>query len=119
MSWMTVIIAVFVLVLMMGAVVLLEIYLAKQPNKWLGLLLPALCFIFSLITVFSLASYSAGSLTITSESADGQIIREEIIETENRASIQEILAMAVPVFFDLPKTDFVPSFIQIGSSDIP
>lgn len=37
--------------------ILLQIFLSKQRNKWAGLIFPILSFLYSLLMVFSLASF--------------------------------------------------------------
>lgn len=49
------------LVILVGAV-LLQIFLSKRRNKWLGLLLPCICFGYSLLMVFAMVAYAAMSV---------------------------------------------------------
>lgn len=49
----------FFLALLVGTS-LLEIYLSKRGSKWPGLVLPGICFLFSLLYPLNLAAPSAG-----------------------------------------------------------
>lgn len=56
----------FLLVILIG-MVFLQIYLSKRKNKWLGLILPGICFGYSLLIVFGYMAYagmSAGSTLV-------------------------------------------------------
>lgn len=46
----------FTILLMIGGLVL-QFFLSRRKNRWFGLILPAITFVYSLLTVFSLASY--------------------------------------------------------------
>lgn len=48
----------FVLVLLVGGV-FLQIFLSRKESKWLGLILPAITFIYSLLMVLGFAAFSA------------------------------------------------------------
>lgn len=43
---------IFLLILVVGGI-LLQIFLSKRKNKWLGLILPLLCLLFSIIPVLN------------------------------------------------------------------
>lgn len=40
-----------ILIIIMVAIILLQIYLSKRENKWLGLILPIISFLFALLVV--------------------------------------------------------------------
>lgn len=62
-------------------IVLLQVFLSKRENKRLGLILPAICIVFSIILVLGgTPSYTSGELTMQELDANGTVITEEIIE---------------------------------------
>ena len=42
---------IIIFVAILAAIVLLQVYLSKKKNKWFGLILPIICFLFALIVV--------------------------------------------------------------------
>lgn len=48
---------IFLLIFFAGVVVL-QVWLSKKESKWLGLILPAICFVLSVVVVVSMVSYS-------------------------------------------------------------
>ena len=42
---------IIIFVAILAAIVLLQVYLSKKENKWFGLILPIICFLFALIIV--------------------------------------------------------------------
>ncbi len=54
------ILLIFVLILLVGGV-FLQIFLSKKKNKWFGLILPAITFLYSLLMIFSLVTYAGMS----------------------------------------------------------
>ena len=40
-----------ILIIILVAIILLQIYLSKRENKWLGLILPIISFLFALLVV--------------------------------------------------------------------
>lgn len=47
----------FVVLIVMGSGILLQLFLSKQKNKWLGLVIPALHLIIAFIGSFGLMAY--------------------------------------------------------------
>ncbi|NLX63969.1 MAG: hypothetical protein GX022_04235 [Clostridiaceae bacterium] len=43
-----------ILLLILAIVIALQLFLSKKENKWLGLILPAIFFIYSLLMVFNI-----------------------------------------------------------------
>lgn len=54
MSIVTIIVSVFPLLVLLTGGTFLQIFLSSRENKWLGLILPAICFVFSLLTLLQL-----------------------------------------------------------------
>ena len=42
---------IIIFVAILAVIVLLQVYLSKKENKWFGLILPIICFLFALIIV--------------------------------------------------------------------
>ncbi|MDR1689756.1 MAG: hypothetical protein LBS21_14285 [Clostridiales bacterium] len=75
----------FVLLLFAAGIVILQIFLSRKENKWLGLILPIISLCISVISVLGVAFYS----TVTSQSStlqttygNEEIIWEEIVTDE-------------------------------------
>lgn len=69
----------FLLIFVVGGISL-QIFLSKRKNKWLGLILPLLCLLLSIIPVLSVPMYTSGELTMQQLAPDGTVIEESIIE---------------------------------------
>ena len=69
------------ILLPVALVIALQVWLCKRKNRWLGLILPGLTLLFSLVMVFSVAAFGriggGSSLTVT---ADGQVVEETVTE---------------------------------------
>lgn len=101
--------ALILLILLAGSI-WLQFFLSKKENKWLGLMIPAICFIFSIITVLSLSMYSiteATQYSVVTEATQYSVINgsETHIETSGpvilqleRPSTMSMLVTALPVF---------------------
>ncbi len=79
------------LIFIAGAVVL-QIFLSKRQNKWLGLILPLICLSFSLIITFGNIMFSATTSTEDSYVENGvvtKVIKQKIstIDIEQSAII--------------------------------
>jgi Na+/alanine symporter len=47
----------------LAGIVLLQMFLSKRENKWLGLILPMITFMFSVLTVLGYAFYANQSIS--------------------------------------------------------
>ena len=72
------------ILLPVALVVALQVWLCKRKTRWLGLILPGLSFLFSLLLVFSVGAFglinqggSVGTLTLEE---NGQVIQQTITE---------------------------------------
>ena len=77
-------IALISILLPVALVVALQVWLCKRKTRWLGLILPGLSFLFSLLLVFSAGAFglinqggSVGTLTLEE---NGQVIQQTITE---------------------------------------
>lgn len=86
-----------IILLLFSGIIWLEYYLSKQENKWLGLILPIISFVFSMMSIFSMIVY--WTLGTTSMTSDGIIMSESTIAIQpETTSIVSMLATAVPTF---------------------
>ena len=76
-------IALISILLPVALVVALQVWLCKRKTRWLGLILPVLSFLFSLLLVFGLGAFgliqtgSGGSMTLDE---NGQVVQQTITE---------------------------------------
>ena len=77
-------IALISILLPVALVVALQVWLCRRKTRWLGLILPGLSFLFSLLLVFSVGAFglinqggSVGTLTLEE---NGQVIQQTITE---------------------------------------
>ena len=77
-------IALISILLPVALVVALQVWLCRRKTRWLGLILPGLSFLFSLLLVFSVGAFglinqggSVGTLTLEE---NGQVIQQTIPE---------------------------------------
>ena len=77
----------------------LQIFLSKKQNKWLGLIIPLICFVFSIMDVLSLAMYTNTAITSLTDVNDGAKLSDKItIIHSEKSSMFSMLATVVPVF---------------------
>lgn len=62
------------LLIFIAVVIVFQIYLSKRDNKWLGLILPAICLIFSIIMAFGLINYTTLSVKETTITENGELV---------------------------------------------
>jgi uncharacterized membrane protein YesL len=98
--------------LVAAGVVLLQIYLSKKQNKWLGLILPGICIIISLFGVLSTPIYVNRSPSIQSIGENGEIVNEAIIiaSNENKMSATSAILTIVVLFL----TYNIPTIILLS-----
>ena len=78
-------------------IILLQIFLSKRENKWLGLILPAINFVFSLIAVMGVAVFERTSVGIIS-GADGPTVVYETTQSLITGDILSTVFTIVAVF---------------------
>ncbi|MEG1061740.1 MAG: hypothetical protein RSD35_05970 [Oscillospiraceae bacterium] len=68
------------LIVIIGAVYL-QIFLSKKQNKWLGLILPIICLLFSLIAVLNVpVFFTQGDLILEQTAPNGTVVEDAIME---------------------------------------
>lgn len=100
---------VLILIFLVAAIVVFQIYLAKKENKWLGLILPLITFSISLMALLGVATfYQIGSVRIESQTIteDGVItkqISEQPVEIDTAEVMQSIfIAVYIFVLYNIP-----------------
>lgn len=89
----------FGVIVILGGSIWLQIFLSKRTNRWLGLVIPLICFLFSIVMTLSVPYSSNTSLKVQEFAEDGSIVREEVSKGEsNHLSVGETLATMIPVF---------------------
>ena len=78
-------IALISILLPVALVVALQVWLCRRKTRWLGLILPGLSFLFSLLLVFSVGAFglinqggSVGTLTLEDKEGPGLAVRLEL-----------------------------------------
>ncbi len=74
----------FVLIPLFVGSIFLQIVLSKNKNKFLGLILPIICFVMSLIMISSYAMFAITKTSVNVQSTDGVI--STYVESENSKS---------------------------------
>lgn len=75
-----------VLLILLIGIVLLQIFLSKKRNKWLGLILPVICLMFSILAALSVVSYTNTSVSYQTIDESGNVINQG----ESKVSSAEI-----------------------------
>ncbi|MBE6069285.1 MAG: hypothetical protein E7211_16585 [Clostridium lundense] len=92
-------IIIIVLLLFLAGSIWLQVFLSKAKNKWLGLIIPLICFIFSIITILSLSMYTSTGITSVTETIDGVVVTGKTITSQSeKPSMISMLATVMPVF---------------------
>lgn len=85
------IIGVLALILVLAGLVWLQIFLSNKQNKWLGLIIPLICLLFSLIPMIALPMYTTStstSVTTTTENiTDGGLIYGESVTHQPKSQV--------------------------------
>lgn len=82
-------------------VVKVQIYLSKRENRWMGLIIPIIQFMLSIIVVFGLMSFSYNNSMekISTMDENGNIVHEEEIFNENKkGDTRNSVFMSIPIF---------------------
>lgn len=114
-----------ILLLFIIGLVVLQIKLSKKRNKWLGLVLPFISFLFSILAISNMYMYSIVKTTLsetivsettvtettpTDTTESGTEIKSEVIGPQlPKPSLGEMLLSATPVFIIMN----IPTIIYI------
>lgn len=109
-------IAMISMLLFLGGSIWVQIFLSKKKNKWLGLIIPIICFMLSIMGVFSLSILSLSVNNNTGNASTGIISVTETIDgiavTDNTIALPSmisILVTVIPTFliFNIPTIIFL------------
>lgn len=88
-----------ILLLFLTGSIWLQVFLSKTKNKWLGLIIPLICFIFSIITISNLVMYTSMKTVSVTETIDGVTVTDKIInEQSDKPSMISMIVTIIPVF---------------------
>ena len=77
----------------------LQIFLSRRQNKWLGLIIPLICFMISIAAVLSIAVYTNIGVTYVTETVDGAKVSEKTADLQSvRSNMSSVLATAIQIF---------------------
>lgn len=89
--------------------IVLQIYLVKKKNKWLGLILPLITFSISLmavlgvVTFYQVSSTHVKSQTVTTDGVITQQIMEQPVEQDTSEVMEHVfVASYILVFYNIP-----------------
>lgn len=91
----------FIFLLIIAGCIVLQVYLSKRQSKWLGLILPGIFLLVSLIAVFSITAYT--TMTVTE---NGKTV-EKIVSAKDWGSV---ILQSVVVFAECN----IPTIILLG-----
>ena len=97
--------ALFFLLLPIAVVIALQVWICRRKNRWLGLILPAVTLLLSLLLCLSFGAYStviSGGAEIIQE--DGTVIQEQETEYQitNFTPQDALTLLAVFLIFNIP-----------------
>jgi hypothetical protein len=105
-----------VLITLIG-IVLLQIYLSKKENKWVGLILPGICLIISILAVIGMIFYTNYSTeTITTVDMNARAVNTVIHNTTNKHNMDlaSVIFSSIMVFFisNIPTGIFLAIYVS-------
>lgn len=102
---------IFIILLVFGGIFWLQLFLSKKQSRWPGLLLPLLCFLFSLQALLGIASYtSVRTSGITIAENGTSLTTEEIVVPPENKDTGQLLAIAASVLIG----NNIPTVILLG-----
>jgi hypothetical protein len=102
-----------VFVLFIVGLIYLQIRLSQMKNKWFGLIIPAIFFIFSLLGVFNIAAFSSFTKeTVNTIDESGIVIAKQVIENSLTSSSIDITsliftAVIILLLYNIPTAIFL------------
>lgn len=103
---------IIVLLLLPCIGIALQVYLSRRKNKWLGLILPVVCIMFSLFAVLGMAAFTSVTTQVTTVTENGEIVEQIVNEEKNEPlmSATEMILSASAIFAIYN----IPTLILIG-----
>lgn len=93
-----------ILLLLLAGSIWLQVYLSKKENKWLGLIIPIICFMYSIMIVLSISIYTNTGNVTTRNTSMTQNLEERAVIDQSSFTLSEkqglaaILSTVIPVF---------------------
>ena len=93
-----------ILLLLLAGSIWLQVFLSRKRNKWLGLIIPIICFMYSIIIVLSLSIYtntgdvSTGDTSMTQNLEERAVIDQSSFTLSEKPGLAAILSTIIPVF---------------------
>lgn len=100
-----------VILVFFGGSLWLQFYLSGKPGRWPGLILPLICFLFSLQALLGIATYSSVRTSVTTITENGtSITQEDVILPPEKKDSRQIAATAISVFIG----NNIPTVVLLG-----
>ncbi len=100
-----------VILVFFGGSLWLQFYLSGKPGRWPGLILPLICFLFSLQALLGIATYSSVRTSVTTITENGtSITQEDVVLPPEKKDSRQIAATAISVFIG----NNIPTVVLLG-----
>lgn len=100
-----------VILIFFGGSLWLQFYLSGKPGRWPGLILPLICFLFSLQALLGIATYSSVRTSVTTITENGtSITQEDVVLPPEKKDSRQIAATAISVFIG----NNIPTVVLLG-----
>ena len=100
---------VLILIFLVVAIIVLQIYLTKKKNKWIGLILPLITFSISLMALLGIATFyqietvHIEAQTVTEDGVITKQISEQPVEIDTSEVMQSVfIAIYIFVLYNIP-----------------
>lgn len=88
-----------ILLILMGGMIGLQFFLSTRKNRWLGVILPCICLVCSLLTIGGFMGFEVNTSTrVTSYAGDGTVIEEIIQENKHSKNVGSVIGSSVVLF---------------------
>ncbi|EHF05760.1 hypothetical protein HMPREF1020_02287 [Clostridium sp. 7_3_54FAA] len=102
---------IIVILLFYGGILWLQFFLSRKPNRWLGLILPLISFLFSLQALLGIAAYSTVRTSVNTIMENGtSYTTEDVVVPPEKKDTGQLIATAVSVFIEYN----IPTVILLG-----
>ena len=106
------------LLLICAGVVVLQVFLSKKENKWLGLILPIISFCVSLTVVFGMAVYTIlpteQTAVVQNIDENGNVLEEIFIQPANASQSDQPVASMVLALGGVFLLYNIPTVVLMG-----
>ncbi len=102
---------ILVILVFFGGSLWLQFYLSGKPSRWPGLILPLICFLFSLQALLGISTYSSVRTSVTTVMENGiSVTEEEVVVPPEKKDSRLIAAAAISVFIG----NNIPTVVLLG-----